>query len=422
MTAFEATVKVHNWRIETFGRCTSAVLVTLNQTPGISLMRKGVRCSLLVCNLRQWARRSSPIFALAVAFVVSGCASISGGVLRDSREQFNETAQMTNAEQLLRNIVRLRYASSPYFLEISNVSTSATMAGSLGVFGNTSPSLPGLGPNVLINPAVTYSQTPSFVFQPLTGEKLARQLLRPVEMRTLALLRTAGWNLRDILLVLVDSINGVSNAPTAAQFAPEAVPENTDFRRVVSILDQLEGQGLLLLGLDSGTVPADSRVDIVLSLQIDRAAASRADVQELIHKLSLDPSSLTYRLAAALSGGGGKNIAVKPRSILAAMRYLSKGIDVPEVDVRGGTVPVLRASDGSVFEWTKLMAGIMRIASAETRPASAYVGAFHQGHWFYIDNADLASKQTFALLETALALQATDVPPIPTVLTLPIAR
>ena len=104
------------------------------------------------------------------------------------------------------------------------------------------------------------------------------------------------------------------------------------------------------------------------------------------------------------------------------MRYLSKGIDVPEVDVRGGMVPAPRESGGSVFEWAKLMAGIMRIASSETWPVSAYVRVFHQGHWFYIDNADLASKQTFALLETALALQAGDVPPIPTVLTLPIAR
>ena len=368
------------------------------------------------------AKRWSPISVLAFAAMLSGCASISGGVLRDSREQFNETAQATNAEQLLRNIVRLRYASSPYFLEISNVSTSATMGGSIGVFGNTAPGGLGLSPNILINPGVSYSQTPSFVFQPLTGEKLARQLLRPVEMRTLALLRTAGWNLREILLVLVDSINGISNAPTAAQFSSDAIPENTDFRRVVTLLDQLEGQGLILLGLDSGNAPADPRGDIVLSLQIDRTAASRADVQELIQKLALDSSNLTYRLAAAMSGGGGRNIAVKPRSILAAMRYLSKGIEVPEVDVRSGTVPVLRASDGSVFEWAKLMTGIIRVASSDTWPTSAYVRVSYQDHWFYIDNADLASKQTFALLETALALQAGDVAPIPTVLTLPISR
>jgi hypothetical protein len=256
----------------------------------------------------------------------------------------------------------------------------------------------------------------------LTGEKLGRQLLRPVDMRTLALLRTAGWDLREILLVLVDSINGISNAPAATQFAPETVPENMDFRHVVSLLNRLQAQGLIQLGVDSGVAPQDARGDIALSLQIDRAAASSPEGQELIHKLALDPATLTYRLAAAASGGGGKNIAVNPRSILAAMRYLSKGIDVPDVDVRGGLVPVLRGAEGSEFVWATLMNGIMHISSSETWPVSAYVRVFHNGHWFYIDNADLVSKQSFALIETAFALQAGEVPPISTILTLPISR
>lgn len=373
-------------------------------------------------NIGQWDWRAWPILVLTIAITVSGCASISSGVLRDSREQFNETAQITNAEQLLHNIVRLRYASSPYFLEISTVSTSATMAGSLGLAGNTASGGAGLSPNILISPGLSYSQTPSFVFQPLTGEKLGRQLLRPVDMRTLALLHTAGWDLREILLVLVDSINGIYNAPAATQFAPETVPENTEFRHVVSLLNRLQGQGLIQLGLDSGIAPQDARGDIALSLQIDRAAASSPEGQELIHKLALDPANLTYRLAAAASGGGGKNIAVKPRSILAAMRYLSKGIDVPDVDVRGGLVPVLRNAAGSEFVWATLMSGIMHIWSSETWPASAYVRVFHNGHWFYIDNADLVSKQSFALIETAFSLQAGEVPPISTILTLPISR
>jgi hypothetical protein len=184
----------------------------------------------------------------------------------------------------------------------------------------------------------------------------------------------------------------------------------------------LQGQGLIELGLESGAAPQDARGDIALSLQIDRAAASSPEGQELIHKLALDPANLTYRLAAAASGGGGKNIAVKTRSILAAMRYLSKGIDVPDVDVRGGLVPVLRDAAGAELVWATLMSDSMHILSSETWPPSAYVRVFHNGHWFYIDNADLISKQSFALMETAFALQAGEVPPITTILTLPISR
>ncbi|HVE48901.1 MAG TPA: hypothetical protein VNG69_04695 [Casimicrobiaceae bacterium] len=352
---------------------------------------------------------------------IGGCSTIASHVLHDSRDRFNETAQLTNAEQLLRNLVRLRYAESPYFLEISSVSTSATMAGSLGIFGNTAAAVPGLSANTLINPTLAYSQTPSFVFQPLTGEKFGRQLLRPVELRTLALLRTAGWDLRDILLVLVDSINGVANAPSATQFAPLAIPDNAEFRRVVDLIDGLEDRGLVQLGLEATSAP-DPRGDIVLSLQIDKSAASRDDVQELTRRLALDPKNLTYRLAAAATGGGGQTIVVKPRSVLAAMRYLSKGIVVPEDDARSGRVPLPRGNNGPPIDWPTLLEGVFSVRSSDAIPASAYIRVRHDGHWFYIERTDLATKQVFALLETAFALQGGDVPPISTVLTLPIAR
>jgi hypothetical protein len=362
------------------------------------------------------------LFLALVAASLAGCSTIAGEVLHGSRDRFNETAQLTNAEQLLRNLVRLRYAESPYFLEISSVSTSATMAGSLGIFGNTVGAVPGLDPNVLVNPTLSYSQTPSFVFQPLTGEKFGRQLLRPVELRTLALLRTAGWDLRDILLVMVDSINGVANAPSATQFAPVSVPDNGEFRRVAEIIDRLEDSGLIELGLEANATTPDPRGDIVLSLQIQKNAAARDDVQELTRRLALDPSNLTYRLAAAATGGGGQTIVVKPRSVLAAMRYLSKGIVVPPDDVRAGRVPAPRDAQGAPLDWHTILDGVFRVQVSDTMPASAYVSVRHGGRWYYVDRTDLSSKQAFALLETAFALQGGDVPPISTVLTLPIAR
>ena len=259
------------------------------------------------------------------------------------------------------------------------------------------------------------------MFQPLTGEKFGRQLLRPVELRTLALLRTAGWDLRDILVVLVDSINGVANAPSATQFAPVDIPDNTEFRRIVDLIDRLEDQGLIELGLEATSAP-DPRGDIVLSLQIQKSAATRSDVQELTRRLALDTKSLTYRLAAAATGGGGQTIVVKPRSVLAAMRYLSKGIVVPEPDRRDGVAPVPRSTNGDPPEWRALLDGVFAVHSSDTPPTSAYVSVRHAGRWFYIERTDLATKQVFALLETAFALQGGDVPPISTVLTLPIAR
>jgi len=176
--------------------------------------------------------------AIVVAIGLGGCAAFSGSVLRETRGTLNETAAQTNAEQMLRNIVRLRYGDTPYFLEVSSVSTSATVSANVGA----SAAVPlGLDPTFAASTGVGLSQTPSFVFQPLAGEKFAKQLLRPLDLRTLALLRAAGFGLREILLVFADAINGVANAPAATLYAPREIPDGSSFRRVADLVERLEG-------------------------------------------------------------------------------------------------------------------------------------------------------------------------------------
>jgi len=357
--------------------------------------------------------------AVALAALVAGCAAFSESVLKETRGTLNETAAQTNAEQMLRNIVRLRYGDTPYFLEVSSVSTSATVSANVGA----SAAVPlGLDPTFAATTGVGLSQTPSFVFQPLAGEKFAKQLLRPLDLRTLALLRAAGFGLREILLVFGDAINGVPNAPAATLYAPREVPDWSSFRRVADLVERLESRGWLQLGVDSaGGAPAPG-ADLVLSMSIDPAAAASPEFLEFARLLGLEPKALTYRVAAAAGGGGGRNVAVRPRSILAAMRFLSKGVVVPARDLAAGEVPVLAGEAGAPFDWGRMMSGVIRIASRGDAPGDAHVRVRAHDHWFYIDARDPASKQTFALLETAYALQAGDVPPVTTILTLPISR
>ncbi len=357
--------------------------------------------------------------AMLVAVTLGGCAAFSGNVLKETRGTLNETAAQTNAEQMLRNIVRLRYGDTPYFLEVSSVSTSATVSANVGA----SAAFPlGLDPTLAASTGVGLSQTPSFVFQPLAGEKFAKQLLRPLDLRTLALLRAAGFGLREILLVFADAINGVPNAPAATLYAPREIPDWTSFRRVVDLVERLEARGFLQLGVDSTGAPPAPGSDLVLSVSIDRAAVGTAEFEEFARILGLDPQALTYRVVAAAGGGGGRNIALRPRSILAAMRFLSKGVAVPAADVAAGQVPVLSGEAGAPFDWSRMLGGVIRIGSRDDAPADTYVRVRAHERWFYIDARDIASKQTFALLETAYALQAGDVPPVTTILTLPIAR
>ena len=67
--------------------------------------------------------------------VLAACASISGCMgpkaVRYTRMQYNEVIRDTNDQQLLMNIVRLRYADSPVFIDLPNI-TSQFEAASRG--------------------------------------------------------------------------------------------------------------------------------------------------------------------------------------------------------------------------------------------------------------------------------------------------
>jgi hypothetical protein len=60
---------------------------------------------------------------LAAWVCVSGC--VGPKAVRYTRMRFNEVMRDTNDEQLLINLVRLRYADSPVFIDLPNITSKA---------------------------------------------------------------------------------------------------------------------------------------------------------------------------------------------------------------------------------------------------------------------------------------------------------
>src|SRR5438876_765806 len=62
-----------------------------------------------------------PITALAACALISGCASLGPNALQQTRLHYNEVVKATTEEQLLLNIVRLRYTDTPSSLAVSTI-------------------------------------------------------------------------------------------------------------------------------------------------------------------------------------------------------------------------------------------------------------------------------------------------------------
>ena len=66
-------------------------------------------------------------FPLLIAFVsTAGC--LGPAAVKSTRMRYNESVRSTNDEQLLMNLVRLRYADSPVFIDLPSITSQFELA------------------------------------------------------------------------------------------------------------------------------------------------------------------------------------------------------------------------------------------------------------------------------------------------------
>lgn len=350
---------------------------------------------------------------LVAAGLLAGCANLGPDMVRAGRNDYNVTIQATNDEQLLLNLVRLRYRDTPMFLEVSSVATHFEL--NAGVNANrsfqTGPDVTGLGGQL------GYSEQPTVTYTPLQGEDFVQRMLSPVTAETLLLLYHSGWSIERVLRLAVQRLNGIENAPGASGPTPLQAPRYEAFLQVTGLLRQLQTQGALDLGV---VQEGDERF---AALTIDPAAAAHDEVHSLLRMLGLRPGQAYYRLAA-LTGRGSNNdsIGVSTRSLMGILFFLSQAVEVPGSDRDRGRVTVTLGADGAVFDWLQVTRNLFTVQTSIERPTNAAVAVDYRGAWFYIDDSDLDSKSTFSLLAQLFALQSGKTKGTGPVLTLPVGR
>ncbi len=350
-----------------------------------------------------------------LAFSIAGCGVAGPASVRAGRANYNIAIQQTNAEQLLLNLVRLRYRDVPYFLEVASVSTSFEFntAASVGVaLPESAAKAYSLGAevSVLENPTVTYT--------PLQGEQFVTQLMSPINLETLLLLYHSGWSIERVFRVSLQSINDARNAPSASGPTPDYLPQYQRFVEVTKLLRSLQRRHLLSLGQSM----AEGSDKIFVEMRVDPKALESDEFKQLCNLLELEPGQGRFQLTTERGAGGRDRLAIATRSLNSILFYLSQSVVTPEKDELAGRVTVTRDEKGKRFDWQEVTGGLMRIGSSSLPPGNAYVSVPYRGSWFYIDDSDLTSKSTFSLLMQLFALQAGDVKSTGPILTLPVGR
>ena len=365
-------------------------------------------------------RRAMVTMLLCAWAAASGCNAVGPTALRNGRGAYNLALQQSTNEQLLLNLVRMRYCDTPLFFEVASVTTSFDEQVSLG----GSASLARVDPNPVntytygITGNVMVAEHPTICYVPMQSERFAKQMLSPVSADALLLLSHSGWSVRRILMLCVQRLNGLQNAPRASGPTPRWAPEYQEFRRAVELMLTLQLRDALRL--ETAAQPAGQpRIVVVL----DGGPDTAADIAELRKLLRLNPEQTSYPLVEGPWAKSPDVITIETRSVLAAMHYLSQGVEVPKEHAEKGKANRTRDfKTNELFDWQRVLKEVFQVRSQKSRPEDAAVAVNYRDAWFYVDDADLDSKCTFDMLTQLTALQAGDIRSATPVLTIPVSR
>ena len=330
-----------------------------------------------------------------------------------SRTDYNLAIQRTSDEQLLLNLVRLRYRDRPLFLEVTGLTTQFRFEPrvSAGFYQET-----GGHTSTQAEAQFEYEEKPTVSYTPLRGKEFVQRMMTPVSWRTLDLLDNVGWRSDRVLRVCVQKLNGLGNAVTASGPTPDKAPPFRTFLEAVRLYQSLREKEVVA----SYQAKADGQ--LAQFIAFDARASDLPEYRRFTRLLGLDPAKRRYRITVNAQLPLPNHLQLQTRSVTGILYFLSQGVDVPPEDVAAGRVTLTRDEEGHPFDWSEVLDGLIRIHYSRQAPDNAAVKVRYRGHWFYIDDSDLDSKSTFMLLGQLFALQSGELPGGAPVLTLPVGN
>lgn len=326
-------------------------------------------------------RRLVSAVAFVCLVVATGCATRVGSrSLPRVRGSYNVAVSQSADQQMLLNIVRLRYLHSTTFLQLSSVTTQFALTNNAGVSGGYNPGAAGPVPAGTVggSAGVTMTERPTITYTPLQGEAFVRRLATPLTHDQVLLVLRAGWGADLVLATCIRQINDVY-APTFSEMESEG-----DFRRLGELLNRLQLSHELLIE-DEGM---RARSHAAISVGQREEGTLSAEAREVLELLGLSPELSSYRVSGVSAQRMPGTISIRARSVLGTMFYLSQGVEVPEGD------DAARDLGGP----ESLADPRLHVRTSDKAPKHAYVAVEYRDRWFYIDETDHGSKRAFVLL------------------------
>jgi hypothetical protein len=328
--------------------------------------------------------------SMLAALSLGACNSIGPPTVARDRGDYGVAIGDSWKQQTLLNIVKLRYADFPVFLEVGQViagyQLQTTVSAGVGIQNYVANSIGGPVPAIGGTAGVSgsYIDRPTVMYAPLTGTDFIKKLMTPIPPSAVLFLLQSGYSANVVFQVAVDSINGVSNESGRAAMRRPADPR---FGRLAQLVYELQLANAFQVRIERGK--DNSEASLVTFPPVSPSAEVAAKIAELREILHLSGRSRNYAVFYGGYSGKGDDIAMTTRSMLQIMLELGAAAQIPDADITVGKAAA-GASDTRPPE-----RALINILSGPVPPADAHVAVRYKNEWFWIADNDLRSKTVF---------------------------
>lgn len=352
--------------------------------------------------------------------LASACTSFGPSKVPPARKDYAEAIRVSANNELLTNIVRLRFAATPEMLDLSQVVTQYGLTAS----GTAGATFLSTGDSSVLGIRAEQQDNPTITYAPVAGEEFAVRMLAPLQLYQVLILSRSGWGLRRLLASVVQRMNGLENLePSVELIELPRPPTFNAFAEAMSLMSDLEHNHAMEVVLlpkhehpssrtsmehKAGSAPGlkSFRYQMVFHPNV-ADEKYRESITRLKSLLKLDPERNVFPILMRQQEDdtNGASVVIEARSMLSAMLYFAGGIVLSEPESLH--YPNTFTSLAALGEPGKRLypGNLLEIHASRERPVEPYAAAHMHGMWFWIDRYDASSKATFTLLQYLMRLQ-----------------